>query len=217
MKPIGIFGGTFDPIHYGHLRPALEILEGADLAEVRFIPCGDPPHRGRPLSPADFRLEMVRRAVEGQDGFRVDDREVRRSGPSYTTDTLDTLRREFPDRSLCLILGTDAFLGLPKWHQWTRLLELAHIIVAHRPGWRFEPDAELAPVFERCRVHEPADLRHHAAGRIFSLPVSQLEISSTTIRETVARGGSIRYLTPDPVAELAVASGHYSRSKTTAT
>ena len=117
MKPMGIFGGTFDPIHYGHLRSAFEMLQALEFDEVRFIPCGDPPHRGVTFADAKRRMRLVELAVESQDGFRADDRELQRSGPSWTIDTLIELREEFPDRSLGLIVGMDAFLGLPSWHR----------------------------------------------------------------------------------------------------
>lgn len=134
MRPIGIFGGMFDPIHYGHLRTAFELLQSLDLEEVRFIPCGDPPHRADTFADAAFRLHMVRLATMAEPGFTVDDRELRRQGPSYSVDTLASLRGEFPGRSLCLITGMDAFLGLPGWHRWDEILDFAHIVVAHRPG-----------------------------------------------------------------------------------
>jgi nicotinate-nucleotide adenylyltransferase len=110
MKPIGIFGGTFDPVHYGHLRTAFEMLQALRFEEVRFIPCGDPPHRGVTYANAAQRMRLVELAIAGQDGFVADDREIRRSGPSYTIDTLAALREEFPGRSLGLIIGMDAFL-----------------------------------------------------------------------------------------------------------
>src|ERR1700685_960798 len=108
--PIGLFGGTFDPIHYGHLRTAFELWQSLQLAQVRFLPTGNPPHREVPLASRELRREMVRAAVTGQTDFTVDDREIRRSGVSYSIDTLMELRREYPQRSLCLLLGMDAFL-----------------------------------------------------------------------------------------------------------
>ncbi|MEA5445658.1 nicotinate-nucleotide adenylyltransferase [Gammaproteobacteria bacterium AB-CW1] len=210
LAPIGLFGGTFDPIHHGHLRPALELYEILGLAEVRLLPCADPPHRGRPLAPAPFRLEMAQAAVHDQPGLVVDDREMRRPGPSYTRDTLESFRAEFGEhRSLLLILGSDAFLGLPKWHRWEGLLELAHIVVAHRPGWALKPGAVLGDVMARRETDNAEDLHRLPAGRIYRQQVTQLEISSTTIREILDRGGSVRYLTPDPVVRMVEGSPHY--------
>jgi len=135
-RPMGIFGGTFDPIHYGHLRSAFEMLQALRFDEVRFIPCGDPPHRGVTFADAELRFRMVDVAIAGQDGFVSDDRELRRDGLSYSIDTLISLREEFPERSLGLIVGMDAFLGLPQWYRWDEILDFAHIVVAHRPGWK---------------------------------------------------------------------------------
>jgi nicotinate-nucleotide adenylyltransferase len=145
-QPIGIFGGTFDPIHCGHLRTAFELWQELRLAEVRLLPAGTPPHRDQLYASAEVRLKMVRSAVVAQPYFVVDDREVRRTGPSYSVDTLMELRREFPERSLCLLLGMDAFLGLPQWHRWRELLSLAHVVVAHRPGWRAPTPGPLGEV-----------------------------------------------------------------------
>src|SRR6185369_8670972 len=127
MHPIGIFGGTFDPIHYGHLRTAFELIQALRLSEVRFMPAGDPPHRDATIASPELRLQMVKAAIGQQPGFNVDDREMRRAGPSYSVDTLAELRAELPDRSLCLIVGMDAFLGLPTWHQWQNILTFSHL------------------------------------------------------------------------------------------
>jgi nicotinate-nucleotide adenylyltransferase len=145
MRTIGIFGGTFDPIHFGHLRTAFELLQALRLHEMRFMPAGNPPHREVTVASAPVRLAMVQAATQGQPGFVVDDREIRREGLSYSVDTMRTLRADFPDHSLCLIVGMDAFLGLPKWHQWRELLDLAHLVVAHRPGWRAPGASTFTP------------------------------------------------------------------------
>src|ERR1700753_1956291 len=134
MNPFGIFGGTFDPIHYAHLRTAFELQQALRLKEIRFLPAGNPPHRDQPLADAKLGLQVVGLPAAGQAGFVVDDREVRKAGPSYSVETLAELRHEYPDRSLCLIVGMDAFLSLPKWHQWRELLQLAHLIRVPTPG-----------------------------------------------------------------------------------
>src|SRR5579872_7097375 len=133
--PIGFFGGTFDPIHYGHLRTAFELLQKLALHEVVFVPAGQPPHREAPLASAQLRLSMVRAAVQDQPGFAVDDREVRRQGRSYSIDTVSEMRHEHAERPLCLLLGMDAFLGMPGWHRWREIFDLCHVVVARRPGW----------------------------------------------------------------------------------
>lgn len=201
MKPIGVFGGTFDPIHYGHLRSAFEMLQALRFDEVRFMPCGDPPHRGVTYANAEQRLELVQLAIEGQSGFVADDRELRREGPSYTIDTLVSLREEFPDRSLGLIVGMDAFLGLTDWHRWDEILDVAHIVVAHRPGWRAPDIGALGELITEFGTHRVDDLHGVAHGRIHIHAVTQLEIASTEIRDLIAAGRDPRFLMPDQVRD----------------
>jgi len=148
--PIGLFGGTFDPIHFGHLRTALELRDHLQLAEVRFTPCGCPPHGKTPTAPAALRLEMVKCAIAGQPGFVVDERELNRAGPSYTIDTLESLRGESASRSLGLMIGMDAFVDIGSWHRNEDILRTAHIIVAHRPG---APLPESGPASGSARRH----------------------------------------------------------------
>ncbi len=212
MKPIGIFGGTFDPIHYGHLRSAFEMLQALSFDEVRFIPCGDPPHRGVTHASAEQRLDLVQRAVAGQQGFTVDDREVRRDGLSYTIDTLSELRREFPRRSLGLIVGMDAFLGLPGWHRWDEILATAHIVVAHRPGWKAPDIGVLGELIAARGTHRVQDLHDETHGRIHIHAVTQLEIASTEIRELVAAGRDPRFLMPDAVRNEIIDTGLYKET-----
>lgn len=209
MRPIGIFGGTFDPIHYGHLRTAFEMLQALELAEVRFIPSGDPPHRSDTFADEKLRLEMVRKATEGQAGFVVDDRELKRGGPSYTVDTLASLREEHGEVSLGLIIGMDAFLGLTSWHRWDDLLGMAHLIVAHRPGWKAPDIGPLGELIVEYGTHRVSDLHETAYGRVHIHAVTQLEISSTEIRELVAAGRDPRFLMPDGVRDIILESGCY--------
>ncbi len=209
MSSIGVFGGTFDPIHYGHLRTAFEMLQALAFDEVRFIPAGDPPHRGVTVAPARDRFEMVRVAIEGQVGLSIDDRELRRDGPSYSIDTLMALRTEFKDDSLGLIVGMDAFLGLPKWYRWDELLNYAHIVVAHRPGWKAPDIGPLGKLLDERGTHRIGDLHQKTHGHIHIHAVTQLEISSTEIRELVAAGRDPRFLMPDPVRDVIARSGCY--------
>jgi len=201
MRPIGIFGGTFDPIHYGHLRSAFEMLQALDFEEVRFIPCGDPPHRGVTYATAEQRSRLVELAIHGQDGFIADDRELKRGGLSYTVDTLESLRKEFPGRSLGLIVGMDAFLGLPGWHRWDEILDIAHIVVAHRPGWKAPDIGALGKLISDYGTHRVEDLHSATEGRVHIHAVTQLEISSTEIRDLVAAGRDPRFLMPDAVRD----------------
>ncbi|MFK8031523.1 MAG: nicotinate-nucleotide adenylyltransferase [Gammaproteobacteria bacterium] len=199
MDPVGIFGGTFDPIHYGHLRTAFELRRILRLSEVRFLPNGDPPHRDGAIAKAVHRLGMVKAATAEQSGFVVDDRELRRDGPSYSVDTLLGLREELPERSLCLIVGMDAFLGLPKWHRWQKVLQLAHVIVAHRPGWQVPDAGTLGELLKNRGTDAVDDLHTARAGKIYVHAVTQLEISSTALRRLICNGGDPRFLIPDTV------------------
>ncbi len=210
MRPMGVFGGTFDPIHYGHLRTAFEMLQALRFEDVRFIPCGDPPHRGTTFASGEQRLRMIEAAISGQDGFTFDDRELRRNGPSYTIDTLLALRREFPDRAIGLILGMDAFLGLPGWRRWNEILNIAHIIVAHRPGWKAPDIGPLGELISEWGTHRVDDLHSTLQGRVHIQAVTQLEISSTEIRDLVAAGRDPRFLMPDAVRAEIETSGCYA-------
>lgn len=212
MKPIGIFGGTFDPVHYGHLRSAFEMLQALDFEEVRFIPCGDPPHRGITYANADQRYRLVEIAIAGQQGFVADDRELRRGGPSYTIDTLSALREEFPDRPLGLIIGMDAFLGLPAWHRWDEMLDYAHIVVAHRPGWKAPDIGVLGELIAEHGTHRVGDLHAAKNGLVHIHAVTQLEIASTEIRELVAAGRDPRFLMPDAVRDAIRDMGLYKEN-----
>lgn len=208
--PVGVFGGTFDPIHYGHLRTALELLEAAGLAEVRFVPAGRPPHRDAVHADAATRAALVAAAIDDEPRFVLDDRELRRAGPSYTVDTLAELHAELPDRALCLVIGMDAFLGLPEWHRWREILALAHLLVAHRPGWRAPATGQAAELLQARGTLDAEDLQAPGGGRILVHEVTQLEISSSAIRELARAGREPRYLVPDSVCRLLAGSGCYS-------
>ncbi|HUK02927.1 MAG TPA: nicotinate-nucleotide adenylyltransferase [Steroidobacteraceae bacterium] len=210
MQPIGLFGGTFDPIHYGHLRTAFELWQALKLTEIRFLPSGSPPHRAETHASAELRLAMVRAAVADQTGFVVDDREVRRSGLSYSVDTLTELRAEYPRRSLCLLLGMDAFLGLPTWHRWREVLDLAHIVVVHRPGWKAPALGPLGEVMVDRGTGTARDLHTELAGKIYVHIPTQLEISSTELRQLIVAGGDPRYLVPDSVRKIILETGCYA-------
>ena len=200
--PIGIFGGTFDPIHFGHLRLAEEMAEAIGLERVRFIPAGQPPHRAAPRTAAVHRLEMVRRAVSGNPRFEVDAREVNSPRPSYTVDTLAALRAELGEaQTLWLLMGADAFLGLTGWHEWQRLFELAHIAVAARPGAQLMQSDAMPDLLRHAVSHRQVADGSAAgpAGAVLLCRMTPLDISATAIRDTLSRQGSARYLLPDAV------------------
>jgi len=210
-EPIGLFGGTFDPIHYGHLRTAFELWQALRLSQVRFTPTGDPPHREPSLAAPELRLQMVRAAIAGQSAFVADDREMRRSGLSYSVDTLLDVRREYPHQPLCLLLGMDAFLGMPHWHRWREIFDLAHVVVAHRPGWKAPITGPLGEVMVDRGTGSVRDLHSSQAGRVYVHAVTQLEISSTDLRQLILAGSDLRYLVPDAVRELILVSGCYAQ------
>lgn len=209
---IGIFGGTFDPVHYGHLRPLLEVREALHLDEVRLIPCYIPPHRGTPGATPAQRLAMLRLALDETPGLVIDERELQRGGPSYMVDTLQSLRDELGSVPLVFILGMDAFCKLDSWHKWQRLIELTHIVVMQRPGSAM-PGGAVAELVARHQLKERSELQQSPAGGIWFQPVTQLEIAATAIRERVAQGRDIRFLVPEPVRQYIEASGLYHLQK----
>ncbi len=196
---IGVIGGTFDPIHFGHLRPALEIAEQFQLDQLRFIPSAKPPHRWQPVADAEHRLNMVKLAIADTHGFIVDDREYHREGSSYTVDTLRSLRADLnadkSSESILMILGQDAFQSFREWHEWQNILTLAHIVVSSRPGYQFNNESWM-----KGRVRKQiSDLHREQAGGIYFCEVTQLDISATTIRKQILAGKSSRYLLPQSV------------------
>lgn len=221
--PIGIFGGTFDPIHFGHLRLAQEAVEQCDLASVRFIPSGTPPHRAAPYASAQQRLEMVRLAIRGNAKFVLDEREIFRTDPCYTVNTLTDLRKTYgAQQPLCLLLGSDAFLLLHTWHEWEKLFTLAHIVVLHRPqNNALAPDfstrlAEASPALHRvyqARIKtSPAALMAAPAGAILIIDNPALEISSSAVRARCAAEKNIHSLLPETVAHYIQSNKLYAQA-----
>jgi nicotinate-nucleotide adenylyltransferase len=207
IAPIGVLGGTFDPIHHGHLRLAQEALEQCGLAAVRFIPAGTPPHRHSPYAGARQRLEMVQLALQGNPAFILDEREIHRSDPCYTVDTLTALRAELgAQQPLCVLLGGDAFLQLHTWHEWKKLFALAHIVAVQRAGGRplgnaiNDADAALRAEYQARLAPAPRALHESPAGTILVADMPALDISATGIRLRCAGNRSIRYLVPDAVS-----------------
>jgi len=215
---LGILGGTFDPIHHGHLRTALDVAEAVGLDEVRLIPLRHAVHRDQPETPAALRLAMVQAAIAGQPRFVADDREIRRDAPSYTLHTLESLRAERGDAEpICVLVGGDAFAEFLSWHRPHEILGLAHLIVMRRPGAEAIADAALRTFVERHRAASAAELRARPGGRVLFQPVTQLDISATDIRARLGAGRSARYLVPDAVLELIRREGLYApRARETA-
>jgi len=214
--PLGLFGGTFDPIHYGHLRLAEEAIAHLGLGGVRWLPAGQPPHRGVPQVTAAQRLDMVRRATAGNSRFCVDASEVEADAPSYTVHTLERLRRELgAQQQLVLLVGADAFAGLATWHRWRDIFTLAHVAVSHRPGFPVETASlphELATEFNDRRLADASALKAAPAGGIVTFAMTQLAISATQIRKLLANDLSARYLLPDEVLDYIQTHSLYRNS-----
>ena len=201
-SPVGILGGTFNPVHYGHLRSALELVERLQLQQLRLMPCAVPPHREAPTCSAAHRVAMVELAVAGEPRLACDARELQRSGKSYTIDSLVEMRSELAaDCSLCLVMGCDAVLGITQWHRWQELLDWAHIVVIARPGWDLPHTGVVAKWLENHRLDAAEALRLRPAGGIIIEELRPLAISSTEIRELLGAGKSARYLLPEPVLD----------------
>lgn len=200
-QALGILGGTFDPIHLGHLRLAVELHDSLNLSKVHVIPCYRPVHRKLPVASPEQRLAMVKCAVGNEPSLFADDREIRRKNPSYMIDTIMEMRAEMPDTSLCLLVGIDAFLGFPSWHRWKDILKEAHIVVAHRPQYQLPETGVIADLLNERLQQDQSFIHEHKAGKILLRPITQLEISASDIRKQIAMGRNPRYLLPDSVYE----------------
>jgi nicotinate-nucleotide adenylyltransferase len=197
--PIGVLGGTFDPIHYGHLRLALEVREAVGLSEVRLVPNRAPPHRDAPRMDGARRAAWIRAAIAQAPGLALDTCELDREGPSYTVDTLRALRAALPDTPLCLILGMDAFAGLLQWREPEQIVQLAHLVLVPRPETRVALGLQLGNWLAERSVRDPARLRAALGGLIYECAITPLAIAACRIRDLAAAGHSARYLLPDAV------------------
>ena len=199
---VGVFGGTFNPVHYGHLRSALELVERLQLEQLRLMPSASPPHRDAPECSAERRAAMVELAVSGEPRLVCDAREMQRPGKSYTIDSLIELRGELgAQRGLCMVLGCDAVQDIATWHRWQELLDWAHIVIIARPGWQLPRAGELAQWLKVHQLESPELLRQRPCGGIVIEELRPLAISSTEIRDLLASGRSARYLMPQSVLD----------------
>lgn len=200
VKALAFMGGTFDPIHNGHLRTALEIQQWLGIDRVALMPSKVPVHRAQPERSSQQRLDMVQRAVEDEPALYADAREILSSKPSYTVLTLEALRQELgAELPICMIMGMDAYLSLPSWDRWQELLQLAHIVVVKRPGWVYKPGDMISRVTRNHEVSDKQRLLSSAAGHVIFHELTPLGISATQIRNLIGNGHSPRYLIPDGV------------------
>lgn len=213
---IGIFGGTFDPIHYGHLRIAEEIVETISLREMRFVPAGMPRLRSAPAASPQHRAAMVYAAIQNNPRFVLDEREACRPGMSYSVESLRELRQEMRGEvTLCFVLGADAFMRLAEWHSWRELFQLCHIIIAARPGHVLATSHDVLPqeLREECAqrwVFSAGSLAGASNGLIYVAPTTLLDISATAIRTRIGAKSSVRYLLPDAVVDYIETNHLYS-------
>lgn len=207
---IGVFGGTFDPVHFGHLRVALEVQQALGLEQLRLLPLRVAVHREQPLASGAQRLRMLELAIAGRKGWVADGRELERELPSWTVHSLESLHQDFPEEKLCLLLGTDAYQGFLSWREPDRILELAHLVVMQRPGYVLPENSEIA-VWTAQRVATSAEELHQLqAGRVYFQSVTQLGISSSDIRKHLQSGHSASYLLPDAVEHYIREQGLYA-------
>ncbi|HEY0267982.1 MAG TPA: nicotinate-nucleotide adenylyltransferase [Methyloradius sp.] len=209
---IGMMGGTFDPIHFGHLRMAQEVSDRLELSRIHFIPSATPPHKTQTSVSAEHRAAMVNLAIIDNAKFKLDLRELQRDGPSYSIDTLDSLRTELGnDVSICLLLGSDAFVGLNTWHRWNELLNYCHIVLVQRPHTKIQDalPSELQTLLQNHYTEHVADLSLVSAGHITMQAITALDISATAIREEIKHGRSLRYLMPESVISYIQANQLY--------
>jgi len=208
-KTIGILGGTFDPIHNGHIHIATELLKYLPLDIIKFIPVLIPVHRNQPIATTAQRLTMLNLAIKDTPKLEIDERELHRSTPSYTVDTLLSLREEFPESPLCLIVGMDAFIDLEKWHRWRKLLELAHIVVVNRDHIDIPTQGNLPNIIQQHQTNNSNDLLVQPAGKLFFQTIPPIDVSATQIRERLANQKSIEDLCPIPVCEYIIQENIY--------
>lgn len=209
QQAIGLLGGTFDPIHVGHLRPAIALLERLNLREVRLLPNYIPPHKSPPDSSPEHRLAMARVAAECTPGLVVDDRELKRSRPSYTIETLKELRLELPHTPLCFLMGMDSLCQLDTWYGWQDLLNYAHLVVSHRPGWKLVFNDTIKALVKNHGTTDASQLSRQLHGCIYLFNSPQLDISSTYIRDCIKDGNNPQYLLPEPVLNYIRDKGLY--------
>lgn len=210
-KLYALFGGTFDPIHFGHLRPVEALAQQVGLKKVTLLPNNVPPHRPQPEASAQQRVEMLRCAIATRPLFDIDTRELERDTPSWTVATLEALRAERgAEQPLGFIIGQDSLLTLAKWHRWQDLLSLCHLLVCQRPGYATQMETpEMQQWLDVHRAQRTEQLHHSPAGRIWLADTPLFDISATEIRQRRHLGQSCTDLLPDAVIDYIDRAGLY--------
>jgi nicotinate-nucleotide adenylyltransferase len=204
----GYFGGTFDPIHNGHLRMAIELKEVLGFDQFALVPCHKPPHR-QALSDDTIRAQMAALALTDCPQLQLDRRELERDSLSYSIETLEQLRRELGDQvSISWCVGMDSLVNLGGWYRWRELLNFAHLVVVTRPGWPLPEQGEVADWLQDHRGEADA-VQQQSCGAVVIQPLSLLDISATDIRQRVASGNSVQFLVPEPVRQFIEQNGLY--------
>jgi nicotinate-nucleotide adenylyltransferase len=206
---IGIFGGTFDPIHLGHIKIAEQALQTCYLQKVLFIPCYQPHHRTKPIASPTQRLQMVQLAIKDYANFDVDDREIKRQDISFMFDTLQSLRQDYPHDSLCLILGHDSFATLDKWHKWQELINYANLIVINRPNIQIDLSEPVKNLLKTNEIFDATKLQTKSHGLIYQLNITPIPISATEIREQLQQQKTPINTLPTKVYEYIIAKKIY--------
>lgn len=206
---LGVYGGTFDPIHNGHIQPVVEAAEQLGISKVLLLPCHIPPHKEQPSTPAGLRLKMVELVCDHYPQFIADDRELNKTSPSYTVETLRTLREEYPHSTLCFFMGGDSFANLNTWFKWEAILDYCHIVVCQRDT----QDTQLSPVIEeylaQFECENAHELREKKQGNIYLAKTNELAISSTEIRNNLWRDASWKTCLPIYIYEFIRAHNLY--------
>ena len=203
----GIFGGTFDPIHNGHLKAIAAVSQQCRLECVHIIPSASPPHRNQPHASAQQRLEMVALAISGLSGYELDDRELKRASPSWTCDTVRSLQSDYPDRKFCFVAGVDVLSGLADWYFVDDLIDRIHFVVMQRPGWSYP---EPLPDWWQSRwTTRLDDLKEHRAGKFYEVEIEPVAVSATEIRSAISRGMDVSDMLPTSVWDYICAHNLY--------
>ncbi|MFQ3197190.1 MAG: nicotinate-nucleotide adenylyltransferase [Paraglaciecola sp.] len=195
----GLFGGTFDPIHNGHLRPVLEAAKQTSIEHIALIPCHIPVHKKGPMSSSEHRLAMVQLAIAPYPELTADPREIRRNQPSYSIDTVKELRGEYPHAPLCFFIGMDSFISLTTWHKWQALFDYCHLVVCSRPGYAPQLVPDLLSTLHKRQITDPQVLHQQLAGCIYMAQTTMLNISSTDLRQRLVKGQSTQSMLPATV------------------